>query len=127
MLRAVSRFLSSDRDYYQHASVDNMPYRWMALEAMTNGKHSKASDVWSLAVLMWEASFAVHHLMVSGVAMLTVLLDVSWSSTTVHEQQHDGGGAGLPAPGPAPGVYQQTMSNIIAAVWEWTILVLLSG
>jgi len=59
MLRAVSRFLSSDRDYYQHASVDNMPYRWMALEAMTNGKHSKASDVWSLAVLMWEASSAV--------------------------------------------------------------------
>ena len=77
MLRAVSRFLSSDRDYYQHASVDNMPYRWMALEAMTNGKHSKASDVWSLAVLMWEASSAVYYIDLSGGAILTVLADIS--------------------------------------------------
>eukprot|EP00045_Choanoeca_perplexa_P011986 m.129013 g.129013 ORF g.129013 m.129013 type:complete len:1366 (-) comp15840_c0_seq18:35-4132(-) len=69
----LSRFLSSDRDYYQHASVDNMPYRWMALEAMTNGKHSKASDVWSLGVVMWEMFHGARRPYSSCTTMVEVL------------------------------------------------------
>ena len=41
-------------DIYVPQSDDPMPYRWLALESLTERRFSVASDVWSYGVLMWE-------------------------------------------------------------------------
>jgi serine/threonine protein kinase len=50
----VGRFLAQDHAYYKAMQLDDLPFRWMSLESITHGKHSAASDVWSVAVLAWE-------------------------------------------------------------------------
>jgi serine/threonine protein kinase len=40
-------------DYYKKRG-GVLPLRWMAPEALTDGKHTVKSDIWSFGVLMWE-------------------------------------------------------------------------
>ena len=46
--------LPPDSDTYVPQSDSPLPYRWMALESLTDRRFSVASDVWSYGILMWE-------------------------------------------------------------------------
>ena len=48
------RELPEDSDVYVASSNDPLPFRWMAIESLTDKHFSVASDVWSYGVLMWE-------------------------------------------------------------------------
>eukprot|EP00045_Choanoeca_perplexa_P014416 m.169528 g.169528 ORF g.169528 m.169528 type:complete len:774 (+) comp16670_c0_seq1:187-2508(+) len=50
----MGRRLNRSQDYYRSTSPDNMPFRWMAPESLTNGKFTSASDAWSFGILAWE-------------------------------------------------------------------------
>ena len=42
------------RDYYTVNKHNLLPVRWMSIEALTTGRFTPASDVWSLGVVFWE-------------------------------------------------------------------------
>jgi serine/threonine protein kinase len=44
------------RDYYRVNKHNLLPVRWMSIEALTTGRFTPASDVWSLGVVFWEIS-----------------------------------------------------------------------
>jgi len=39
---------------YHKANASRVPFKWMALEALTLGQHTTKSDVWSFGVVVWE-------------------------------------------------------------------------
>ncbi|XP_078484404.1 fibroblast growth factor receptor isoform X3 [Ciona intestinalis] len=41
-------------DYYRKETRGHLPYKWMALEAMTDNMFTHATDVWSFGILLWE-------------------------------------------------------------------------
>ncbi|XP_077293792.1 receptor protein-tyrosine kinase sevenless [Arctopsyche grandis] len=43
-------------DYYRKEGEGLLPVRWMAVECLTDGVFSRASDVWAWAVLCWEVT-----------------------------------------------------------------------
>eukprot|EP01119_Soliformovum_irregulare_P017787 TRINITY_DN533_c0_g2_i1.p1 TRINITY_DN533_c0_g2~~TRINITY_DN533_c0_g2_i1.p1 ORF type:complete len:456 (+),score=188.07 TRINITY_DN533_c0_g2_i1:3-1370(+) len=49
----LSSFLDTD-DYYHSDSNILLPVRWSAPEALSEKKHSSASDVWSFGIVLWE-------------------------------------------------------------------------
>eukprot|EP00045_Choanoeca_perplexa_P015887 m.206623 g.206623 ORF g.206623 m.206623 type:complete len:1224 (-) comp17107_c0_seq3:47-3718(-) len=50
----LGRTLDAHADYYRATSQRELPFRWQAPEACLQAKHSMASDMWSLGVVMWE-------------------------------------------------------------------------
>eukprot|EP00045_Choanoeca_perplexa_P018295 m.285808 g.285808 ORF g.285808 m.285808 type:complete len:948 (-) comp17774_c0_seq42:185-3028(-) len=50
----LSKALSVDDTYYRARSLDDLPFRWMPLEAIRQRKFSQASDVWSYGVVLYE-------------------------------------------------------------------------
>eukprot|EP00045_Choanoeca_perplexa_P016467 m.223493 g.223493 ORF g.223493 m.223493 type:complete len:840 (-) comp17270_c0_seq2:1876-4395(-) len=50
----LARYLADPEEYYSHSSLDDVPYRWSALEGLTQGKYTSAADTWSFGVLMFE-------------------------------------------------------------------------
>eukprot|EP00050_Salpingoeca_kvevrii_P001403 m.169080 g.169080 ORF g.169080 m.169080 type:complete len:896 (+) comp10362_c3_seq3:3132-5819(+) len=42
------------RDYYRKTGSSFVPVRWMAPEALQEGRFATASDVWAFGVFMWE-------------------------------------------------------------------------
>lgn len=45
---------SSDAANYVRLQGDELPIRWSAIEVLTENKYTKASDVWSFGVLIFE-------------------------------------------------------------------------
>jgi len=45
---------TGNSSFYMQATARQLPVRWMAIETLSVGKTSHASDVWSFGVLFWE-------------------------------------------------------------------------
>jgi len=43
-------------DYHCLGDNDNRPIKWLPVEAIVHNKYSRASDVWSFGVFMWEVA-----------------------------------------------------------------------
>ncbi|XP_072041375.1 tyrosine kinase receptor Cad96Ca-like [Amphiura filiformis] len=51
----VSDFgLAREEEEYHRQSDTNLPLRWMSIESLVKGIHTKESDVWSFGILLWE-------------------------------------------------------------------------
>eukprot|EP00730_Choanoeca_flexa_P008705 TRINITY_DN12525_c0_g2_i7.p1 TRINITY_DN12525_c0_g2~~TRINITY_DN12525_c0_g2_i7.p1 ORF type:complete len:889 (+),score=133.37 TRINITY_DN12525_c0_g2_i7:1058-3724(+) len=50
----MSRVLQGSEEYYRARNGDDLPFRWMASEAITHRKWTTAADVWSFGVLLFE-------------------------------------------------------------------------
>ncbi|XP_072041377.1 uncharacterized protein [Amphiura filiformis] len=51
----VSDFgLAREEEEYHRKSDINLPLRWMSIESLVKGIHTKESDVWSFGILLWE-------------------------------------------------------------------------
>ncbi|XP_004364708.1 protein tyrosine kinase [Capsaspora owczarzaki ATCC 30864] len=51
----LSRVLAEEQDYYHMETRGRLPAKWMAPESLSFRKFTHQSDVWSFAVLAWEA------------------------------------------------------------------------
>lgn len=43
-----------EKDYYRCNQQSILPFLWCAPESLSNRKFTKASDIWSYAVVLWE-------------------------------------------------------------------------
>ena len=50
----LSRKCVGDQDYYRSDNKQDMPGRWMPLEAINLSEYTNKSDVWSFGVVLWE-------------------------------------------------------------------------
>jgi serine/threonine protein kinase len=49
----LSRTLK-ESDYYRKTTKGKVPAKWMAIEYLSSGRFSHASDVWSFGIMCWE-------------------------------------------------------------------------
>ncbi|XP_038055917.1 ephrin type-A receptor 3-like [Patiria miniata] len=55
LVAKVSDFgLSRGDDVYIQASQQRVPFRWLAIESLTQNTYTTQSDVWSFGILLWE-------------------------------------------------------------------------
>ena len=50
----LSRVTSSTNDVYVKTTRGRLPWKWMAIESITDGEFTTATDVWSYGVVLWE-------------------------------------------------------------------------
>ena len=51
----MSRLLTTD-DVYVKSSRGRQPWKWMAIESITEREFTSASDVWAYGIVLWEIS-----------------------------------------------------------------------
>ncbi|EDQ92133.1 uncharacterized protein MONBRDRAFT_44336 [Monosiga brevicollis MX1] len=96
----LSRALDTESQYYVVQSRSLLPFRWMSIEALKEGKFTTQSDVWAFGVLLWE---------------IMSMAKTPWRKNSTQEvKQLILAGERLPPPRNCP----QTLYSLMTTCWQ---------